>query len=82
MIGSSNATATPAVNATTAPGATAAQGTRVWLTSSDEAALYYYCDLDTGWTNIPADKLQAFDSEQQLLGIWGRFRTKAPDSVC
>jgi LysM repeat protein len=80
MIGSLNATPTPATTAT--PEATAAQGTRAWLTSSDEAALYYYCDLDSGWTNIPSEKLQAFDSEQELLAVWGRFRTKAPDSVC
>jgi len=81
MVGSLNWTATPGpVTATPEP--TAAPGARAWLTSSDEAALYYYCDLDSGWTNIPAEKLLAFDSEQQLLAIWGRYRTKAPDSVC
>ena len=69
---------TPAPTATP----TIAPGTHAWLTSSDESAKYYYCDLDSGWTNIPSDKLQAFDSEQQLLAVWGRFRTKAPDSVC
>jgi hypothetical protein len=76
------ATNTPLVSPTPTPKPTIAPGERAWLTSSDENALYYYCDLDSGWTNIPADKLLAFDSEQQLLAIWGRFRTKAPDSVC
>ena len=76
------ATFTPVVPSTPTPLPTAAPGTRAWLTSSDEAALYYYCDLDSGWTNIPGEKLLAFDSEQQLLAIWGRFRTKAPDSIC
>jgi hypothetical protein len=57
-------------------------GARAWLTASEETAVYYYCDLDTGWKSIPTDKLVAFDSEQQLLAVWGRFRTKAPNSVC
>jgi hypothetical protein len=80
-VGNLSATATPEPDTTT-PEPTAAQGNRAWLTSTDEEALYYYCDLDSGWTNIPADKLVAFDSEQQLLAIWGRFREKAPDSEC
>jgi hypothetical protein len=59
-----------------------APGDRAWLTSTDEAAKYYYCDLDSGWTNSPSEKLQVFDSEQALLAVWSRFRTKAPDSKC
>jgi LysM repeat protein len=84
MIGfpSPTATATPKASPTPTPPPTAAPGARAWLTSSDETAKYYYCDLDSGWTNIPAEKLLAFDSEQELLAIWGRFRTKAPDSMC
>ena len=76
------ATATPRVTPTPTPKPTIAAGERAWLTSSEETAVYYYCDLDTGWQDIPADKLLAFNSEQQLLAVWGRFRTKAPNSVC
>jgi len=72
---------TPTPNATAIPTPIPA-GDRAWLTSSDATAKYYYCDLDSGWTNIPSDKLIAFDSEEELLAIWGRHRTKAPDSVC
>jgi LysM repeat protein len=72
----------PTATQTPSPTPTIAPGARAWLTSSDDAAKYYYCDLDTGWHNIPSEKLLAFDSEQQLLAIWGRYRTKAPESVC
>ena len=84
MIGfpSPTATATPKASPTPTPPPTVAPGDRAWLTSTDEAAKYYYCDLDSGWTNIPSEKLQVFDSEQALLAVWSRFRTKAPDSRC
>ena len=85
LVGFITPTATPTSTATPGPTATSTAvppGDRAWLTSSDESAKYYYCDLDSGWTNIPAEKLLAFDSEQELLAIWGRYRTKAPDSVC
>lgn len=84
MIGfpSPTATATPKASPTPTPQPTVAPGDRAWLTSTDEAAKYYYCDLDSGWTNIPSEKLQVFDSEQALLAVWSRFRTKAPDSRC
>jgi LysM repeat protein len=72
----------PTATPTPSPTPTIAPGERAWLTSSEETAKYYYCDLDDGWRDIPAEKLLAFDSEQQLLAIWGRFRTRAPDSVC
>jgi LysM repeat protein len=70
------ATHTPAPTATAIP-----PGVRAWLTSSDEGVSYYYCDLDAGWHSIPPEKLQAFDSEQQLLAAH-TLRIKAPDSVC
>ena len=72
----------PTATPTPSPTPTIAPGARAWLTSSEETATYYYCDLDTGWHAIPAAKLLAFDSEQQLLAIWGRFRTKVPNSAC
>ena len=77
------ATATPPATPTPSPPPTPIPpGERAWLTSSEESARYYYCDLDEGWKDIPPEKLLAFDSEQQLLAVWGRFRERAPDTVC
>lgn len=84
-------TATPTATRTPSPSPTPSQtptptpypaGARAWLTSAEVNAQYYYCDFDSGWRSIPVEKLLAFDSEQELLAIWGRFRVKAPESVC
>ena len=53
-----------------------------WYTSNLMNTLYYYCDLDEGWRDLPRQNRMMFESEEALLLEWSARRVKAAESRC